>query len=87
VSSRQARKTGHGGSAAATGIVSDLDDALSVTPSDLSLVSDNQDTRTSAHDDQSRDSEGVLPRKKAKPACHPVFSFEDDLICLLVRLP
>jgi hypothetical protein len=69
------------------GSVSDSDDALSATPSDLSLVSDDQDTRTSAHDDHSRDSEGVLPREKAKPARHPVFLFEDDLVCLQVRPP
>jgi hypothetical protein len=66
------------------------DDVLSIAPSDFSLVSDDQDARTSARDDQSVEDvplDAKVSREEAKRSRHPVFSFEDDLVSLQVRLP
>jgi hypothetical protein len=71
------------------GSVADSDDVMSVAPSDFSLVSDVQDAQTSAPDGQPM--EATLPsdevsREDLKPVHHPVFSFENDLVALQVRL-
>jgi hypothetical protein len=71
------------------GSVADSDDVMSVAPSDFSLVSDVQDAQTSAPDGQPTEAtllSDEVSREDLKPVHHPVFSFENDLVALQVRL-
>jgi hypothetical protein len=66
------------------------DNILSIAPSNFSLVLDDQDARTSAHNDQSVEDvllDTKVTREEAKRSRHPLFSYEDDLVSLQIHIP